>query len=800
MYYTFLLHSKKDGTLKRSLSLTGFTLIEAIIYVGIVSFILIALVNIADIVQRSRARFIISNTTNVTASRVLNMVDALVRNADGFVQTSGGTRCVFNDKLWLYFATSSVPYLPSGCMGQYASGAISVEPYLFEGATSTSPDSPRYAAEGYGFTKDSKYLYTAGSLNNGWHVSKRYLDDVLYDTGFGTNGAISTSGNFGARDIVQDGQYLYIVGGHEADSTTNQAKIEKRRITDGSLVTSFGTEGVVTSTNAKIFKRLVIDSTYLYAVGYAYNSGTSQNDWVIEKRAVSDGTLDTGFDTDGIINNGFTNGTANDVTIDTTHDWIFIVGDAGGSRTIEKRLASTGAYVMDFNSTGYRQTAGGTYNSATMDANTSTTTSATLSASADSHMKLFVPTNNYGGATTLTVGRAIDATRLNRPLITFDLSGIPANATVESADLTLTVTSGQATSEVVNVYKLLSSWSEGTGNATPNVDSSWTYRVATGSSWVAGGADNTTSDRSASSMGSTTITSTAAGTKVVIALDAATLTGWVANSSTNYGMVLIGDEGVNSNSKNLATREHATASYRPTLTVRYYFGAPSYPSVYATGTDGSDLIVEKISKADGSLNSNFGSSGKATAASATTAGYGVAVDGGYVFAVGHSSNDWYIEKRDSTTGALVAAFGPITDISNTDIPYGGVLVDEDYLYIVGSAVIAATRYQYIEKRIRGSGLLDERHGLRLVCYQDYPNRGQASSCTADPPHADVSRQDLTDPERIFVGLSDFAVTTTTLGSRDAIEAQLSLKFIGTTGLFGIATTTASTTARFRIDP
>src|SRR3990167_3191681 len=50
----------------------GFTLVEVIIYVGIVSFILVALLAVADIVQRGRTRFLISNVTQVTAARVLN--------------------------------------------------------------------------------------------------------------------------------------------------------------------------------------------------------------------------------------------------------------------------------------------------------------------------------------------------------------------------------------------------------------------------------------------------------------------------------------------------------------------------------------------------------------------------------------------------------------------------------------------------------------------------------------------------------------------------------------------------------
>ncbi|OGY90712.1 MAG: hypothetical protein A3B31_02620 [Candidatus Komeilibacteria bacterium RIFCSPLOWO2_01_FULL_53_11] len=940
----------------------GFTLVEVIIYVGIVSFILVALLAVADIVQRGRTRFLISNVTQVTAARVLNTIDALVRNADGFVETSAGAPCVFANKLWLYFATSSQSYVPPGCLGGYSSGAVSVEPYSFTGATSTSPDSPRYAAEGYGFTTDAKYIYSAGSLNNGWHISKRYLADLSYDTGFGTDGAISTSGNFGARDIVQDGQYLYIVGGHEADSTTNQAKIEKRRITDGSLVTSFGTEGVITSTNAKIFKGIAIDSTYLYAVGYTYNSGTTDNDWLIEKRSLSTGALDTDFDTDGIIDDSFTDGMANDVTIDTANGYIYVVGDAAGSRTIEKRHTSTGAYVTAFNSTGYIQsgggdstssgpnypgtaaddssvgsiawssvdnikaddssvavailtatnaeshyakgtnfsfsipttatingvvlevekkvgtctvgtsisdnsvrlvkngsvsgddkqqgtawptsltyatyggaadlwglsltpadinltnfgaviqamavpaatcranidamritvyytTSGGTYNSVTMDATATTTDSVTLGSDDDSHMKKLLPTNNYGSAITMLAGKVgITDNAFTRPLVKLDLSSIPTNATVNSASMTLTLTASQATSEVVNAYALRASWGETT--------SSWTNRD-TGTSWVTGGADDTTSDRSASSMGSVTVASGAGGTQYTWALDAATVESWVSDPSSNYGMVLIGNEGANSTLKTFATQNNATASYRPSLAVSYTTSPPTV-YVYVTGDDGSDLIVSKVNTSDGTLDSGFGSSGTATADSATTAGYGINVRDDYLYVAGHSSNDWYIEKRSRLDGGLASGF-PMTGASATDIPYGGLRTDEDYLYILGATVISGTRYQYVEKRFPG-GTYAEHNGVRLWCYQDYPNRGLSSSCTVDPPHSDVARMDLTDPLQLFVGLTDLSFTTTTAASRDGVETLLNLRYMGDIGSFGIATVTASSTASFRIDP
>src|SRR3989344_8944632 len=63
----------------------GFSLVEIIIYTAILGFLLVAVVDLVDITQTSRLRFVIRNLVQVTAARVLNTTDALVRNADGFV-------------------------------------------------------------------------------------------------------------------------------------------------------------------------------------------------------------------------------------------------------------------------------------------------------------------------------------------------------------------------------------------------------------------------------------------------------------------------------------------------------------------------------------------------------------------------------------------------------------------------------------------------------------------------------------------------------------------------------------------
>ena len=78
-----------------------------------------------------------------------------------------------------------------------------------------------------------------------------------------------STGDDAAYSIARDSTYMYVVG--EDSSTGNyQWRIEKRNLSDGQLVTGFGTNGVVTSnpsTGNDLAYSITIDSTYMYVVG-----------------------------------------------------------------------------------------------------------------------------------------------------------------------------------------------------------------------------------------------------------------------------------------------------------------------------------------------------------------------------------------------------------------------------------------------------------------------------------------------------------------------------------------------------
>ncbi|TMA25585.1 MAG: DUF4347 domain-containing protein [Deltaproteobacteria bacterium] len=93
---------------------------------------------------------------------------------------------------------------------------------------------------------------------------------------------------------------------------------------------------------------------------------------------------------------------------------------------------------------------------------------ADLQPTGDTTIKLKAPdtTNNFGASTQLIIDR--ETTDLQRALLQFDLSSIPANATINSA--TLAMQSTQIDGRLnISVYEMLQAWTEGMDDATAGV-------------------------------------------------------------------------------------------------------------------------------------------------------------------------------------------------------------------------------------------------------------------------------------------------------------------------------------------
>jgi uncharacterized delta-60 repeat protein len=153
--------------------------------------------------------------------------------------------------------------------------------------------------------------YSHNGANNDFAVA-RYNADGSLDTSFGTGGKVTTpigSENDTAYSVVlqSDGKIVAVGNSHNG---TNFDFAVARYNADGSLDTSFGTGGKVTTPIGSIsetaYSVAVQSDGKIIAAGSAYIiSGT---DFAVV-RYNADGSLDTSFDTDGIVTTQIGSGT-----------------------------------------------------------------------------------------------------------------------------------------------------------------------------------------------------------------------------------------------------------------------------------------------------------------------------------------------------------------------------------------------------------------------------------------------------------------------------------------------------------
>lgn len=177
-----------------------------------------------------------------------------------------------------------------------------------------------------------------------------------------------------------------------------------------------------------------------------------------------------------------------------------------------------------------------------------------------------------GQGTFIFAGRTGSGLR-RRALIRFDVAGgVPAGATITSAQLTLNMSRTIVGPTQVNVHRVLASWGEGTSNAggqegsgapaTPG-DATWIHRFFNTSFWTSVGGDFAVSPSASltvEEIGSYTWTSSPAMVSDV--------QGWLDSPSANFGWMVIGSEGSFPTAKRFDSSENA-AAVRPKLTIEF---------------------------------------------------------------------------------------------------------------------------------------------------------------------------------------------------------------------------------------
>ncbi|MBP6881162.1 MAG: hypothetical protein KBC35_00880 [Candidatus Pacebacteria bacterium] len=228
-------------------------------------------------------------------------------------------------------------------------------------------------------TADADYLYVTGFEDDDsgvWRIHKYDITDGSLVGAFGTSGIITetlaAAGDERPQRIKVDADYLYISGWDNVPGN-NQWRLEKRNKTTGALCAgggecaagAFDTDGVVQtnpSANTDRIYAMAVDATHIYVAGHDGVISAANGQWRIERRDIATGALDTGFDTDGIVqvDPNTVIDWVTDVVVDDTDMYLAgFIGSTAGSWRIEKRDKASGALDTGFSGDGIHRSEDG---------------------------------------------------------------------------------------------------------------------------------------------------------------------------------------------------------------------------------------------------------------------------------------------------------------------------------------------------------------------------------------------------------------------------------------------------------
>ena len=199
---------------------------------------------------------------------------------------------------------------------------------------------------------------------------------------------------------------------------------------------------------------------------------------------------------------------------------------------------------------------------------------------ADTSMLSFFPDNNFGGGTTFTAGgrNPTGGGGPSRALLRFDIAAhLPAGATINSAQLTLTVNTANGPNSTFDLHRVLAAWGEGGGDPGPGSpaaagEATWTHRLAPDTAWSSAGGDfQGTASASQPVAGLGDYTFSAAGMAADVQM-------WLDNPASNFGwLVRSQDETTAGTIRRFAGR--LAAANTPRLVIDYSLTAPPLPAV-----------------------------------------------------------------------------------------------------------------------------------------------------------------------------------------------------------------------------
>lgn len=183
---------------------------------------------------------------------------------------------------------------------------------------------------------------------------------------------------------------------------------------------------------------------------------------------------------------------------------------------------------------------------------------------------IYSENNNSNGLGELFSGRTgiLNGNNFRRALIKFDLSSIPAGATITNVTLMVNVSADSpvAGTETYRIHGLTKDWGEGTslggGTGAPAVapDATWNQAMLGTSTWTTPGGDFAASVASLniSGLGNRTFLSSFNFVSLVQA--------WLDNPVSNNGLILIGDETISNTARRFGSKD---VGVKPVLSVTW---------------------------------------------------------------------------------------------------------------------------------------------------------------------------------------------------------------------------------------
>ncbi len=177
--------------------------------------------------------------------------------------------------------------------------------------------------------------------------------------------------------------------------------------------------------------------------------------------------------------------------------------------------------------------------------------------------------------------------KLRRGLIRFDLAQqVPVNATINSVSLELNMSRTIVGDEPVALHTVLASWGEGasdaprqegTGTSAQVDDATWLHRNFPSTAWAAAGGDFTPEASSTIQVGGNGRYTWSSEQLT------ADVTNWLADPTSNFGWMILGNESAPTTAKRFDTRENVVESNRPKLVIDFDVVDTTRPTPTITG-------------------------------------------------------------------------------------------------------------------------------------------------------------------------------------------------------------------------